>query len=188
MQLVADESLLRLSRRDIAQKHAVLHRVRLPIGATAAQRVIKLVVPYQRNVIGRHTRVRFKFRSQMIETILERWQRVFRTKPSPSAMRRHNKLGEIRQLYGIPCSRRALLRHHCLQHIRRSEMIPSTSEQAAHASSPGRSSSRESRETQLHAAKRHSQLGSHPAASRQTAKAPAAPSLHARKHVRARQS
>jgi hypothetical protein len=71
VKLVADEGLLGLGGGDVAEIDAVVEGVGLAVGATAAERVVELVVPDEGDVIGRDAGVGFELGSEVVETALE---------------------------------------------------------------------------------------------------------------------
>ena len=71
MQLVTNEFLLRIRAGNIAQVDSVFQGVIGAIGLPAALRVIELVVPDQRYMIGGDAGIGLEFRGEQIEAILE---------------------------------------------------------------------------------------------------------------------
>ena len=78
VQLVANEGALRVRHGDVADVDAVIERVGAAIGLAAGLWIEKLVVPDERNVIGRDTRVGFDRVDEVVEPGFERGQGVLR--------------------------------------------------------------------------------------------------------------
>src|ERR1035437_1881873 len=101
VQLIADELPLRIHHGNVMSVDAVLQRIGLTVSTAARLRIEKLVMPYQRLAVGRHTSISLDRADAVIQAHFKRGQGILRAQPTPAAMSLRIKTIQISELCSI---------------------------------------------------------------------------------------